>query len=124
MSDYISISSNDLGTRKKVKIDEVDFTVRKLGAGEELDLSQIARQTLKLLERLSSSNEWTEDDAKEYDDLKQRSLDIYAKTFDDGGDGKISRELIQRLSDEERNEIYRQVFPKIEVEDEKEDQSS
>lgn len=117
MSDMISISSNDLGTRKRVKIDGIDFTVRKLGAGEELDLSQIARQTLKLLERLSDNKEWKDSDSLEFDGLKKKSLEIYAKTFDDGGDGSKSDELVKRLSDEERNNIYRQVFPKVELQE-------
>lgn len=116
MSGIISISSNDLGTRKKVQIDGVDFTVRKLGAGEELDLSQIARQTFKLLDKLTDSKDWSDEDAALFDDLKKRSLAIYAKTFDDGGDGSKSTELVERLSDEERNAIYRQVFPKVEIE--------
>lgn len=117
MSDIISISSNDLGTRKRVKIDGHLFTVRKLGAGEELDLSQIARQTVKLLEKLTETEEWSDKDSNEFEDLKRRSLNIYAKTFDDGGDGSKSMALVERLSDEERNEIYRQVFPRAKVEE-------
>lgn len=124
MSDIISISSNDLGTRKKVKIDGEDFIIRKLGAGEELDLSQIGREILKLLEKVTNDKDWTDDDSNKFEELKKKSLEIYAKTLDDGGDGSKSKALIERLSDDERNAIYRIAFPKVEVKEDADEEEA
>lgn len=118
-SDIISISTNDLESRKKVQIIDAGvnggkphvYTLRKLGAGEEMDLSQIARELLKLLAKVETE-EWTEKDAEIFDELKKRQLELYIKTFDDGKDGKMSKQLVESLSDTDRNTIYNQVFPK------------
>ena len=108
----IEISTSKMSTRKKVLIDGQEFTIRKLGAGEELDLSQISRELFTLLDELDPKKGFTEESAKKYDELKKKSLDIYIATFDDGGDQSKSKELIYRLNDDERNEIYSQAFPK------------
>ena len=110
MDQTLLISTNDLGTRKVVNIDGHDYTVRKLGAGEDLDVAQITRESITLLEKATSEN-WGEEEAKQLETLKAKALDIYTRTFDDGGDGSKSRELMSRLSDEERNKLYAMIFP-------------
>lgn len=121
----IEISTSSLTTRKKQKIDGHEYTVRKLGAGEELLLSEISRKILAMLTDLSN-DDWNEKSSKEYNKLKQQTLDIYTATFDDGGDQSKSRALIERLSDDERNEIYGIIFgdKSAESEEVKEDDSA
>lgn len=105
----IEINTNKLATRKFVKIDGHDYTVRKLGAGDELAISQIIR-TLNRLQDKAKDGTFTAKDEAKFTELQERSLKIYAATFDDGGDGSKSLELISRLSYDERTEVYDLIF--------------
>lgn len=105
----IEIATKKLTTRKKVLIDGHEYTVRKLGAGDELAISQILRQLEKLQEK-ARKGALTSKDEDLFTELQEKSLKIYADTFDDGGDGSKSLELISGLSYDERTEVYDLIF--------------
>ena len=106
----IEFSTSSLSSRKRVKIDGHVYTVRRMGAGEELDASTVIRELKKLSSRINKSNNYSEKDMELYDKLQARSLDIFVGLFDDGGDGTKSRELIGKLSFEDRTEMVKQIF--------------
>ncbi|WP_439946511.1 hypothetical protein [Streptomyces sp. BBFR109] len=109
----IDISTNKLSGRKKVLIDGQEYVVRRLGAGDELAISQILRQLNKLQKKLTAPDLKSEQEAKfeeELNVLQERALKIYADTFDDGGDGSKSMELVSRLTYDERTELYDMIF--------------
>jgi hypothetical protein len=106
----IEISTSKLTSRKHVLIDGHAYTVRKLGAGDELAISQILRQLEKLQEKAKSGKTLTPKDDDLFQELQERSLAIYASTFDDGGDGSKSRKLIESLSYDERAELQDLIF--------------
>lgn len=131
----INISLNNIKTYKTVKIDGVGvFRVRKLGSGEELDLSTESRKLTKFLTELNNMNIGAIDikTKKGRDELKKKEsriskiteemnrikafeLDTYKKCFEDDNNGKDVDKLIQLLTDEERAELFKQIFdaPKI-----------
>lgn len=131
----ISISLNNIKTYKTVKIEGIGvFNVRKLGSGEELDLSTESRKLTKLLTELNNMNIGAIDikTKKGRDELKKKEsriskiteemnrikafeLDTYKKCFEDDNNGKDVDKLIKFLTDEERAELFKQIFdtPKI-----------
>ncbi|UNQ40949.1 hypothetical protein MPC38_06775 [Prescottella equi] len=105
----IEIATSKLSSRKKVLIDGHDYTVRKLSAGDELAISQILRKLNRLQEK-AKAGIFSAKEEEEFNALQEQSLKIYADTFDDGGDGTKSLELISRLSYDERTEVYDMIF--------------
>jgi hypothetical protein len=112
MSDIITINLNSLDSRKRVKIGDTIFIVRRLGAGEELDINQLIRELDEISARAKKSKDGnlSEKDKKRFLDLQETSLRIYAKTFDDGGDGSKSLELIRQLSFPDRTLVHDKIF--------------
>lgn len=106
----LEIQTAKLSSRKRVLIDGTEFTVRKLGAGDELALSQIIRRTQELLKKAEKNNDLTDKEQADLLDMHKQSLAIYASTFDDGGDGSKSMQLVEKLSYEERTLLYKQIW--------------
>lgn len=106
----LEISTNNLSSRKKIKIDGHVYTVRKLGAGEEMDINSIIRELNKISKRNKGKKDLSPADEAEFNRLQERSLAIYAGTFDDGGDGSKALALIKGLSYEDRGELHKQIF--------------
>lgn len=104
----LEISTSALKTRKKVQIDGHGYTVRRLGAGEQLTLNQMLREAKKLEAGLKDSP----DDALEAkaEELSQKMIDVFAGLFDDGGDGSKSKALIASLNEFEIQELFIQIF--------------
>lgn len=98
----LTISTKDLKSRKNVEIDGHHYIVRRFGAGEQLSLNQLLREANKV------QDSGDEDKALS---IFGQVIDIFAGVFDDGGDGSKSRELISRLSQEEIEELFKQIFP-------------
>lgn len=105
----LEINTNTLKSRKKVLIDGQQYIVRKLGAGEELSLSQAMRKLEKLGNK-EKSGDLTEAEQDQAIKLAQSTLDTLISTFDDGGDGSKAKALISGLSAEELKEVYDKIF--------------
>jgi len=105
------IRTRDFATRRKVDIDGVIYTVRRLGAGEELRASQMSREADKMADNLRKKGEISKKAMSRLEELTKESLELYIGIFDDGTkDGKHSRKLIEELSVIERVILYNKVF--------------
>lgn len=111
----LQINTRELKSRKKVLIDGHEYLVRRLGAGEELTLSQMMRKLDKLSKK-EDDNTLSDTEQEEALKLARDTLDILAGTFDDGGDGKKAKALIEGLNSEELKEIYDTIFADAEPE--------
>jgi len=109
----LELNTSDFGLQVEVKIDGHPYRVRRLGAGEELKLGSLLRKMRKLLREMAKpevSDQRTDQIEKEVDDLEQESIRVIALTFNDGGDGSKSLDLISRLSHEDRTTMIRKIF--------------
>jgi len=87
------------------------FTVHRLGAGSELELSRLSREANKLilkLEQQPNDKELSEIFTK-INKLDEDRLVVKASVFDDGGDGSLSLALAKELSDDELTKIVQAV---------------
>lgn len=105
----LQINTDSLKNRKKVEIDGHPYTVRRYGAGEQLRLNQLVRQANKLKVK-EQAGTTTEADEVEAEMLAKQMIDIFAGLFDDGGDGKKARKLVESLSQSEVQELFAQIF--------------
>lgn len=122
----IKISTSQFVQTKTAEIDGVDYKVRKIGAGTQLDLSrefsglgQMRDAVLNCTGKLAK-----ETDAKVREKLqgevlklsadiadKMRAIEeIYATLFDDGGDGEKSRALIHMIGADNVPALYAQIW--------------
>lgn len=124
MSNPISISTSDFVEYREAVIDGVEFKVRKVGAGQQLDLSRISQEIFKLQAELvniqakvksgsedqqnafKSINKLVDKLAKQTDEMAK----VYAKSFDDGGDGSKSLELVEKVGLDNITKIIEKVF--------------
>ena len=126
----ISISLNTIQNIKTVHIKGVGvLNVRKLGAGEELDLSFKLRRLNKIvgelnaidltkfnsrkpgdLKKITKLSEKIDLLSEEASEIKRAEFDIYKRCLSDDEGGKVVDVIMNTLSDEERAELYRQVF--------------
>lgn len=105
----LQINTKQLKSRKQVEIDGHPYTVRRIGAGEELTLSQ----GMRLLEKLAKKEKDSELSESEYAEIDQMTVDtieLMAGCFDDGGDGSKSRQLVRSLSEAELTLMMQQIF--------------
>lgn len=105
----LQINTNNLNTRKKVEIDGHLYTVRRYGAGEQLELNRLLRQAEKLSKKLESGKGTAEEEVKA-ETLSSRMIDLFAGLFDDGGDGTKARQLVSSLSQTEIKLMFEQIF--------------
>lgn len=103
------ISTNKLGSRKHVEIDGHYFIVRRMGAGDQLTISQYMRE-LQVMAKKEQSKTLSDEDYKRIGEIEQAVLDISARCFDDQGDGSKSKELIKSLTQEELTEVMETIF--------------
>lgn len=104
----LEIKTSSLPDRKTLKIDGQVFTVRRLGAGEQLRIGQITRQ----IETLTKDGEaaMTEEQKDKATELMLSMYDVMAGTFDDGGDGSKSKALVLAQSPEGLAELVKRAF--------------
>lgn len=134
MADTISISLNNIQNVKNVLIEGLgEFKVRKLGAGEELDLSTKMRRLMAIakdVESLGIKNDGLDNiDEKtlskldkyteEINSIKKFELETYKKCFVDDNNGKNVEYLVNALSDQERAELFKQIFGEIKAVEDK-----
>lgn len=129
----ITIDLNQIRETVEVTIGDHVFNVRRMGSGEELELSASNRRTFELMNKASKLQkqflelaETPEDklDQKEIDKMVKQmdkvTADIrseqdyqseaFVKLFDDGGDGSKSRELLKTLSNDEKSKLLQSIF--------------
>ena len=134
----ITINLNDIREVVEVTIGDHIYNVRRMGSGEELDLSASNRRTFEAMERANklqkkfmelSATPEEELDQKEVDKLvkqmdkvtdeirkeQEYQSEAFVKLFDDGGDGSKSRELLKSFSHGEKQKLLEQIFSQKEV---------
>jgi hypothetical protein len=89
---------------KNVEIDNVPFKVRNFGAGEQLRISQIQRDLLKLDTNTNKS------DQEKALNISSEMIDIVKGLFDDGLDGVEVKSLFDRIDILQLSEIIKQIF--------------
>lgn len=126
----VSISTSKYITSVKAKIDDHVYTVRKMGAGTQLDLSREISNLMKMrtdLMNLEAKMKKTESE-EEADKLLQENMDkmeafgkvtqrieaIFIDLFDDGEDGKRSAKLVHALGIDNIQRVYAEIFDKAE----------
>lgn len=127
----LSISLSSVRNIKTVNIEDVGvFTVRRLGPGEEYDLSAKRRRLIKISEELikikknmddlSNDNDKEEFASKyiskidklsdEILQIQKYELDIYKQCFQDDSNGEKTESLINSLAPDERMKLYSKIF--------------
>lgn len=116
----ITITTNDIINSKKAEIDKHVYTVRKMGAGDQLDLSQYITQLNKVQEEIKNLegkkksgldvNKEQQKFVEKFNSIYNGIIDCYARLFDDGEDGKKSRELVKKVGIENIGNILNQIF--------------
>lgn len=126
----VSISTSKYITSVKAKIDDHVYTVRKMGAGTQLDLSREISNLMKMrtdLMNLEAKMKKTESE-EEADKMLQENMDkmedfgkvtqrieaIFIDLFDDGEDGKRSAKLVHALGIDNIQKVYTEIFDKAE----------
>ena len=134
----ITINLNDIREVVEVTIGDHVYNVRRMGSGEELELSASNRRTMNLMDEATklqvkfqelSKTPESELDQKEVDKLVKKmdkvtggiraeqeyQSEAFVKLFDDGEDGSKSRELLNSFSHNEKQKLIEQVFSQKEV---------
>lgn len=127
----LSISLSNVQNIKTVKIEELGvFTVRRLGPGEEYDLSMKRRRLGKIGDEMMKIKKeidaLPDDESKEKHASKQLDkvnalsdeiaeiqkfeLDMYKRCFTDDDNGKKTDILIDSLTADERMKLYGMIF--------------
>lgn len=122
----IQITSSDYIKTVDAEIDGYLYKVRKIGAGDTLDISQTMEKMSKLQEEADHIQESSKEkkDRKEQEALvekateliakmagyNQQLIEIYARLFDDGGDGSKSIELIKKVGIETVPKLLNAIF--------------
>lgn len=126
----VSISTSKYITSVKAKIDDHVYTVRKMGAGTQLDLSREISNLMRMrtdLMNLEAKMKKTESE-EEADKMLQENMDkmeafgkvaqrieaIFIDLFDDGEDGKKSAKLVHALGIDNIQKVYAEIFDKAE----------
>lgn len=126
----VSISTSKYITSVKAKIDDHVYTVRKMGAGTQLDLSREISNLMKMrtdLMNLQAKMKKTESE-EEADKMLQENMDkmeafgkvtqrieaIFIDLFDDGEDGTKSAKLVHALGIDNVQKVYAEIFDKAE----------
>lgn len=136
MTEAISISTSKYIKTIKAKIDDHVYTVRKIGAGEQLDLSNLASEAQRVhvgVLNLRGKYETTEDKdekdkllseimeaMKPLSEIEHRIEEIYCGLFDDGDDGKYSKALVKKLGIDNIQAVYAEVIGQIDGKTDKE----
>jgi len=130
MSEQITISLSNIRNTKSVLIEGIGtFTVRRLGSGEQLDLSLKARRIDEIINELNDVNftkydlakpahrkkvveleKYIEALSKELTTIKTDELNLYKACFVDEDNGKKVDELIDSLTDMERAVLFENIF--------------
>lgn len=122
----ITITTSTLITTREAIIDGVDFTVRKMGAGDQLDISQASaklmnanQDLLNIKAKMQSATDevqvakYAKDCAKMLDavvEINRALEEVYSRLFDDHGDQSKSKALIHNIGVDGATKILAQIF--------------
>lgn len=121
-----SYSTSDYIKTKTGKIDGTVYTIRRMGAGDELDIAAISSKVLRLQEQIELMRDGIKNAKDEEATLKavaensdvmeklaeeQAKLEkVYASLFDDGGDQSKSLALVHKLGHEGVKKLLDDIF--------------
>lgn len=121
-----SYSTSDYIKTKTGKIDGTVYTIRRMGAGDELDIAAISSKVLRLQEQIelmrdsiknAKDEEATLKAVAENSDVMEKLAEeqsklerVYASLFDDGGDGSKSLALVHKLGHEGVKNLLDDIF--------------
>ncbi len=105
----LELKTNQLKTRKKVLIDGHEYTVRKLGNIEQLDLSQYMRR-LDSLAKIEATQPLSDKQLQQVQNISDQIAKLFISLFDDGGDQTKSRTLVASLNESELALMLSQIF--------------
>lgn len=133
MAEAITISTSDYIKSIIVKIDKRTYRVRKVGAGEGLDISSYYQESQRIqseatvlqakYEESTDEEEKQEllnqllDKMKPIAEIRHKIEEIYIGLFDDGEGGKYSRQLVKTIGLEKVQEIYKDIMRKMDEKD-------
>ena len=128
-NEAVSISTSQYIKTVKANIDGRIYTVRKIGAGEQLDISREASKLQELqteMMNLHAKYEVTKDKdeklkidlefakyAGTVSDIIERMESVYASLFDDGEDGVYAKKLVHTLGLENTRKVYEQIMESL-----------
>jgi hypothetical protein len=135
MAEAISISTSKYIKTIIVKIDGRKYRVRKIGAGEQLDLSSLATRAQQMqVDVLNLRGKYENEQDKErkaelvseiveamkpLSEIIHKLEEIYIGLFDDGEGGKYSSNLVKALGIEKVQEMYQDIMNHMGNSDEK-----
>lgn len=135
----VSISLSNIQNIKTVNIEGIGvFKVRRLGPGEEYDLSMKRRRLIKLAEEVAeiqkkmnsltdeaAREDFAQSEMKKIDSLsdevakiQKNELEVYKRCFTDDANGEKTDHLIDMLTNDERMKLYSLIFASEENTDE------
>lgn len=117
----LELNIKDFRKSAKIKFskypDGYIFSVHRLGAGAELELSSLTREASKVISKLQADPN-DKEIGKLYDkitELNEKQLIIKASVFDDGKDGSIALALVKELADDEVVKILEAVESQTDI---------
>ena len=125
-NEAVSISTSKYITTVKAKIDGRIYIVRKIGAGEQLDLSreatklqefQVESANLRAKYEVAKTKEEKQKLEAEFakyantiGEIADRIEAVYVGLFDDGEDGRYSKKLVHTLGINNIREVYEEIM--------------
>jgi hypothetical protein len=110
----LEIKTNQLKTRKKVLIDDVAFTVRRMGNIEQLDLSQYVGR-LKKLEKAGETEPLSEEQNDEIESISRKMANMFTDLFDyDQAESDKATKILRQFDYQELSLIVERVFTEVE----------
>lgn len=108
----VEIKTNELKTRKKQVIDGHEYTVRRMGNIEQLNMAQYVQrlQELEEVEKQNKDKPLSKAHIQEVADLSKKLDMMFVNLFDDGGDQSKSLALVSSLTDTEIGLLLGQIF--------------
>lgn len=127
----VSISTSKYITTVNAKIDGHVYTVCKMGAGTQLDLSREMGSLMRMrtdllnleakMKQAKDDDEATEklfkenmDKMEDFNKVVKRIESIFIELFDDHEDGKKSQRLVHTLGIDNIQHVYNEIFDKAE----------
>lgn len=96
-----------------VVIDDTKYQVRRIGAGEQLDISQILSEMQKLRADVLNSKENTEKASKaveKFGKLSEKLEKVFCNLFKDENGGKDVENLVHKLGIENISKLITDIF--------------
>lgn len=119
-----SFQTNTLKSRRKAMIDGHEFTVRRMGNIERLEVLQAQDEINAIIDKYPTDVKDEDISAADMETVNKKALasaEVLIGLFDDGGDQSKSRALVRSLDDEDIIAIIDEVFNQTETKEEVKD---